>query len=65
LFVTALDVLHDVVGHPDRPHEAGIDQFGHCTPGLLERHTGTVGPMQEVDIDLVAPEPTQAVRQAW
>ena len=57
--MAALDVGQLVVREADRADEPGVREFRHRAPGLLEWNAGLVGPVQEVDVDLLSPEPAK------
>jgi hypothetical protein len=59
--VAAFDVLEAVVGKADRSHEPAVRKLCHRAPCLLERNAGIVGPVQEVDVEVLAPETPQTV----
>ena len=61
LCVAALDVLQLVVRQSDRADESRVDELCHGSPRFLERDARVVGPMEEVDVELLTSEPAKAV----
>src|SRR6185437_11028124 len=59
--VATLDVFQLVVREPGRAHEARVDELRHGSPGLLERDSALVGPVQEIDVEVIPSQPPKAV----
>ena len=59
LCMAPLDVGQLVVREADRADETSVREFRHRAPGLLERDASAVGIVQEVDVDLLSPEPAK------
>ena len=58
--MAALDVLDGVVRKSDRTDESGVGEFRHGAPRLLEGDAGAIGPVEEVEVEVLAPESAQA-----
>jgi hypothetical protein len=52
--MAALDVAELVVREADGTDETFLGKLGHRTPHLFERHARFIGPVQEMDVDVVA-----------
>ena len=46
---------------PDRAHKPSVSKLRHSAPCLIERDAGVVRPVQEVDVEVVAPKTREAV----
>jgi hypothetical protein len=58
--VASVDVVALVVRQPDASHETVGDESGHGAPGVRKRHSGLIGPMQQVQIEVVTAEAPEA-----
>ena len=59
--MTDLDFLEAVLRQPNRAHEPLAHKLRHRTPRLVKRNAGIVGPVQEVGVEVFAPETFQTV----
>ena len=59
--VARLDLLDGEVREADRAHEPFVDELAHRAPRLVERHAaGLVGPVEEVEVEMIDAEPLEA-----